>query len=352
MFLRTKVFITVKYRIIDSLTHIVLGACIGEALAGKKIGKRAMLWGALAQSIPDIDFISAAWNGTASNLLAHRGFTHSILFAFIATLFFALFAAHYHRKHRVGYKHWLAFFGIQIGVHLFIDLLNSYGMGLFEPFSHRRYSLNTIFVADPFFSVWPAIGFVALLVLKKNDSRRKTWRQVGIWGSAIYLFYCCLNKIKIDRDVEKIFASKQIDPQRYITTPTPLNNWLWYVVAQKDSVFYVGYRSVYDRSANMDLLVFPKNDSLLRPLLKEEELQHLLRFSQGYYTVEKWHDTLVFNDLRFGQMIGWQDSREKFVFHYFLQMPGSNKLVVQRGRFAKWNWQTTRTLLKRIGGKN
>jgi len=27
----------------------------------------------------------------------------------------------------------------------------------------------------------------------------------------------------------------------------------------------------------------------------------LKTFSQGYYTVEKWKDTLVFNDLRFGQ---------------------------------------------------
>jgi inner membrane protein len=326
----------------------VLGACIGDALAGKKIGKRAMLWGALAQSIPDIDFISAAWNHTASNLLAHRGFTHSVLFALLATLLFALFAEHYHKKHQVGYAQWLVFFAVQIGIHLFIDLFNSYGMGLLEPFSHKRYALNTIFVADPFFSVWPAAGFIALLILKNKDRRRKTWRLVGIWGSALYLFYCCINKIKIDNDVEKIFASRQIVPQRYFTTPTPLNNWLWFVVAEKDSAFYTGYRSVFDRSVKMDLEVFPKNDSLLRPLLKEEEVQHLLRFSQGYYTVEKWHDTLVFNDLRFGQITGWQNPREKFAFHYFLQTPGGNKLVVQRGRFAKWNKKTVAALWNRI----
>jgi inner membrane protein len=32
----------------DSLTHIVAGACIGEIALGKKIGRKAMLWGALA----------------------------------------------------------------------------------------------------------------------------------------------------------------------------------------------------------------------------------------------------------------------------------------------------------------
>jgi inner membrane protein len=90
----------------------------------------------------------------------------------------------------------------------------------------------------------------------------------------------------------------------------------------------------------------------LQPVTNHEEVQHLLRFSQGYYTVEKWHDTLVFNDLRFGQMVGWHDPHEKFVFHYFLQHGDrDNRLVVQRGRFAKWNWATTKSLLNRIAGQ-
>ena len=76
----------------DSITHIALGACMGEAFAGKKLGKKAMLWGALAQSIPDIDFVASFWMDTSSNLLAHRGFTHSFLFCVIAALFLAFFA--------------------------------------------------------------------------------------------------------------------------------------------------------------------------------------------------------------------------------------------------------------------
>ena len=160
---------------IDSLTHIVLGACAGEAIAGKKPGKRAMLLGAMAQSIPDVDFIFAFWNDPASNLLAHRGFTHSIVFGVMATFLFALLAEHYHKQHRIGYKTWILFFGLQIFLHLFLDLFNSYGMGLLEPFSRSRFSFNTIFVADPFFSIWPALAFVVLLVLKSRHFRRRFW---------------------------------------------------------------------------------------------------------------------------------------------------------------------------------
>ena len=78
----------------------------------------------------------------------------------------------------------------------------------------------------------------------------------------------------------------------------------------------------------------------------------LLRFSQGYYTLERWKDKnkVVFNDLRFGQMKGWEFPQAHFVFHYFLQAPGDNKVIVQRGRFAGWNMQTFRNFVRRIRG--
>ena len=82
----------------------------------------------------------------------------------------------------------------------------------------------------------------------------------------------------------------------------------------------------------------------------KQDVQNLLRFSQGFYTVERWNDTLVFNDLRFGQMNGWEDPRGRFAFHYFLDLPDQDKLVVQRGRFANWDWKTVGRLWKRIKG--
>lgn len=64
----------------DSLTHIVLGAAVGELMAGKKLGKRSWLAGAFFQTVPDFDFIAGIWCTPAEDLLAHRGFTHSFLF--------------------------------------------------------------------------------------------------------------------------------------------------------------------------------------------------------------------------------------------------------------------------------
>jgi inner membrane protein len=167
---------------------------------------------------------------------------------------------------------------------------------------------------------------------------------------ALYMGFCLFNKSLIDRDVKTILQEQQIPYTRYFTTPAPLQNWLWFVVAGNDSGYYTGYRSLSDSKKEIDFHYFPRNDSLLSSLNNNEEVQQLIRFSKQFYTVEKWNDTLVFNDLRFGQVIGWENPDGHFAFHYFLQHPDDNKMVVQRGRFTGWNGRVFRNYIKRIRG--
>lgn len=334
----------------DSITHIALGACMGEAFAGKKVGRKAMLWGALAQSAPDIDFVASIWMDTPASLLAHRGFTHSFLFCLILTPLLALTAERLHRPHNISLTRWMFFFGGVIFVHVFIDAFNNYGVGWFEPFTHQRISFNAIYVADPFFSVWPGIAFAALLLLGRKSDRRKRWWQIGLGVSALYLGYCLVNKSITDTHVKKILQKQQIRYTQYMSTPAPLQNWLWYIAAGDEKGYYIGYHSVFDRKDEMTFRYFPRNDSLLAPLKDNVELHQLTRFSQGFYTAEKRNDTLIFNDLRFGQVIGWHNPEERFAFHYYLGKGYDNRLVVQRGRFEKWDKTTILSLIKKIKG--
>jgi inner membrane protein len=68
----------------DSVTQIVLGAACGEAVAGKKIGNRAMLWGAIGGTIPDLDVLARLFTDEITATSFHRGFMHSMLFAALA----------------------------------------------------------------------------------------------------------------------------------------------------------------------------------------------------------------------------------------------------------------------------
>jgi inner membrane protein len=241
---------------------------------------------------------------------------------------------------------------LELGVHLFLDSLNNYGMGLLEPFNEVRIALHVIFVADPFFTLWPLLSVVMLLLLKERNNKRKIWTVSGIVMSAAYLLFAIANKINVESDFNTSLQNQGIAYERKLSTPTPFNNLLWFVTAGGKDGFYVGYRSIFDKAGHVSYHYFPRNEQLLLTVRNKDELQDLIRFSQGFYTVEKWGDTLVFNDLRFGQMAGWQDPKQRFVFHYFLDQPdAANRLVVQRGRFSGWNSKSLAVMWKRIKGE-
>lgn len=340
------------YHRMDSVTHIVLGACMGEAIAGKKLGKKAMLWGAAAQSIPDLDIIASTWSTTAEDLLAHRGFTHSLLFIVLVTPFLALLAERWHRPHNVSFKTWCWLFASQLLTHITLDGFNAYGTGWLEPFSHYRFSLNALFVADPFFTLPILFACIVLLFLKRSSHKRKIYTRFAIGWAAFYLCYCLFNKFNIERTVRRDMEAQQIPHKQYMTTPTPLNDWLWYIVAGDEKGFYVGYRSVFDKTPHTDFRFFPRNDSLLGNIRDQQSLLYIKRFSKGFYTVAPTQSGLVFNDLRFGQIAGWKDPAAGFVFYYYLDNPKANELIIQRGRFKGLNKEVWISLWERIAGVN
>jgi inner membrane protein len=334
----------------DSITHIVLGASIGEVFMGKSLGKKAMFYGILAHSLPDVDVVASFWLASADNLLAHRGITHSFLFAGIATLIISwVLTRRYHSKEVPFYK-WVAFIGLAIFLHPILDSCNAYGTGLFEPFSHQRFSFHILFVADPLFFLAPAIAFIALLVMKYNHPKRGLWAGAGLFVAVIYFLIAFQNKRVISHRVDNSLYEKSIQAKRYFTTPTVLNSMLWCAVAEVDSGFYIGYSSVFDRKALLDFNYVPRQEFLLDEVEDTHTVQQLKRFSQGYFTVLKSDSTLVFNDLRFGQANGWSDTQAPFTFRWYLQKPEANLLVIQRGRFSGWNKKTVLSLIDRIRG--
>ena len=72
----------------DSLTQITLGAAVGEVVLGRKAGNRAMIWGAIGGTIPDLDIIANFFTDDIHALAIHRGFSHSIVFAILTAPIF------------------------------------------------------------------------------------------------------------------------------------------------------------------------------------------------------------------------------------------------------------------------
>ena len=109
----------------DSLTQLTLGAAVGEAVLGKKIGNRAMLWGAFGGLLPDFDVLGGLFMDDMSALAFHRGITHSLAFAVVTSFLLAWLAERlYHTgtHRRKWYKTLVTSFILGIYVLLFLGL--------------------------------------------------------------------------------------------------------------------------------------------------------------------------------------------------------------------------------------
>ena len=331
----------------DSLTHIVLGMIEGELIAGKKLGKKAMLWGAIANSLPDIDVALSPFISVDHSLLSHRGFTHSILFAILISI---LAAIYFRRKNQaLEFSGWLLLWGCGMFSHILIDSFTTYGTGWFEPFSHYRVSFNTIFVADPFFTLSLLVGAIALLIKKRFSSGRTTWALIGLIPAMTYLCYTFYNKAKIDTVTQTNFKSHGIATNSYMTTPSPLNNFLWYILAQDNNGFYTGYYSVFDKTDSIHFSYTPAQHELANQYADDARVQRLVRFSQGYYCITTDSiGEISLHDLRFGLTDLFTDKKD-FVFTYDLKS-NADGMMIQRGRMKAISSDAFKKLIERIKG--
>ncbi len=331
----------------DSLTHLVLGACIGEGLLARPLGKRALLWGGIAQSLPDVDVLAALWLSPAENLLVHRGITHSLVAAGMAAVGLAWVATRW--RPAVPFRTWALFFALQLTVHDLLDTCNAYGTGLLEPFSGSRFSFHLLYVADPLFTLPLLVAALVLLRVKTGHSLRRKVAALGLLWSAVYLGGAAFAKARTDRALAHSLAARDMPHAAYFSTPTPFNSLLWYAVAGTKGGYLVGYRSVFEPFGHPTAFTFfPRADSLLPTADQTGDVSRLVRFAAGFYTVERQRDTTRFNVLRFGQVLGWQHPKAPFAFQYLLGGNYDNTLAVQRGRFRGWNAITVRRLYARI----
>jgi inner membrane protein len=334
----------------DSLTHIVLGAAIGEAMLGKKIGRKAMLWGALADTIPDFDVFASPCFSDAQQLLVHRGFTHSFLFLLIMAPLLGWLFSRWFKKAGVSWKEWGALFFAGMLTHILLDSLTAYGTGWFEPFSSYRVSFNTIFVADLFYTLPFLVCVLVALIAGNGSPKRTKWNRAGLWISSLYLVFTIVNKWHVQEKIEEQLAAKHIEVSDVVTTPTPLNNFLWMSYSKDATGYWFGYHSVFDKKQDIDFYHVNKKDSLLKPFEGDPSIALLKRFSKGDYIMSE-HDSMVFfNDIRFGQMGGWNGPDSAFVFSFKLNKNADNSAALNRSRFKTSFSDAFSSLVTRIKG--
>ncbi len=308
----------------DSLTQIVLGAAVGEATLGKKVGNKAAFYGAIAGTIPDLDVVANYLVDTVTALEVHRGFTHSIVFSIVFGLFFGWLVSLWEK--RASWKQWSLLWFLCFLTHPLLDAHTTWGTQLFWPFD-LRLAYKNIFVIDPLYTLPFLIFLVVALLRKRNDPKRRTFNNLGLWVSSIYLVLTLVLKGITFLKFENALEEQRIAYTEIETKPAPLNAILWTANVETEHSFLIGYYSLFD-SQSIKFGVHPKNHELLGGLAADAKIKRLIKLTNGFYTISEDNGNLYFNDLRFGTLSVDPNNRD-YVFSFLLEKKGENLVVTE-----------------------
>ncbi len=133
----------------DPVTHAASGAVAMLALPSRPASRWAVPLAALAAASPDLDILFAST--PLQFLLLHRGITHSLACMPVLGLLLALCCYPLWRASTPGrwsfVKVWLLACGMVL-LHIWLDVVTTYGTMIFLPFSHQRVRLNGVFIID------------------------------------------------------------------------------------------------------------------------------------------------------------------------------------------------------------
>jgi len=217
---------------LDNLTHSLLGWALARAGLGRRsrLATPALIIGA---NIPDIDAV-ATLSGGVEHLAIRRGITHGplamIVLPVVLTAALILWARWRGARPdalplRPGWLFALALLATL--THPALDWMNSYGVRLLEPFSHRWFYGDTLFIID----VWvlAMLGLGIALSRRHERAGRADWPMPARIALLAVLAYIGANRLITVEAVEQaqttLEAQRGLVAEQVVANPVPLLFW-------------------------------------------------------------------------------------------------------------------------------
>ncbi len=292
----------------DGVTHGLAGLLLGEAIEGpeNECRSRRVFW-TFAALAPDLDGISGL-GGPLYYFAYHRRILHGFPALAVLILVGALV---YHRlglgsRLRGGFATLLALL-----LHLFLDVITSFGTTLFYPFSARDFSLDLTFIVDLFFT---ALIVLFLLIHIYWAKAKGGFAKGGLAVLGLYLCGAfCANKMATaliqDKIKEGKFPSGEVS---VIPQPPTVFHWAGFISTKEG--YWAGAVSLLSGKCELELYGKPKAAMLYEQAKKCEAGRRFIRFARYPYVVEKENPnsvTFIFEDLRFSV-----SKRERANYYY------------------------------------
>jgi inner membrane protein len=158
----------------DNLAHTLAGLALAEAGLRRKTAFGATTL-AIAANLPDLDAMIYFVGDGIDALAFRRGWTHGILAMLVLPLLLAACMRGVSRLRKpdatsppASWRWLIALSAIGVWSHPLLDLLNTYGVRLFMPFSGRWFYGDALFIIDP----WLWLSLLAGILLSRRRALR------------------------------------------------------------------------------------------------------------------------------------------------------------------------------------
>jgi len=232
----------------DSVTQALFGAAVAAVGFRRRLGRRAVVAGALLGTVPDLD-VAVGWvaDGYAT-WRHHRGVTHSLFFGPVVGPLIGWGVARWEARRRgrlepERLRAWIWLSVVVLLTHPLIDLPTSYGTQLLAPFSDHRFALNAMPIIDPLYSL-----ALLLAVLVAGLSRHAGRGVLACAAALLFITAWTFHAWAAGERTQRI-ARAQLQEAGILSTSVeayPLFFQPWYrrVVAEAPDGVRVGFHSL------------------------------------------------------------------------------------------------------------
>jgi membrane-bound metal-dependent hydrolase YbcI (DUF457 family) len=319
----------------DNITHSFTGALAAKLIRTSKPenaqppnAQRVLFWlMVVCANLPDIDVILNFTRDQFYSIQHHRGLTHSLLFApvlsFLPAIIAYLFSSYKNLK-----TLWITAL-VGVYVHIFFDLVTSFGTQLFAPLSPTRYSLDWMFIVDPLFTLTMGI----LLFLGKRSTKNKTAFAVagGIFVASYLALEIASHTIAY-RTVNRLAHEYHLAPEKVSALPQPLNIFRWMGLVQTPQGVEQTFFSAFDTAPPTAWTSYPHSqDAFVQKALQTHEAQLFFGFARHYWVqsipqengriVEMRDQQFSFNP-ELVRALGVAEFRTPFVLRFYFSRSG------------------------------
>jgi inner membrane protein len=219
----------------DPVTHTLVGITTANAFFRRRAGREAVPILAWASNLPDLDGV-VMLTGHPAAVVFRRTFGHSLFLLPLWSFLLALILRRFYPRLSARTVYGLVLLGA--AMHLFFDLVNSFGVVLLWPLSDRRPELAIVFIVDLILT-----SLLALPILLAGPAalrpRLAILSRLSVAAVVLYLGICAAGHALAR---EALVREARATPGRadfLYVFPEPLGPHRWRGVVRKGNLYDV-----------------------------------------------------------------------------------------------------------------